>query len=292
MTKELPKLLVSFSGGRTSGYMTKKILDSMRDKFEICVVFANTGEENEETLRFVDKCDVNFGFGTVWVEAVAHQGERKSSTHRVVNFKSASRNGEPFEGMIQKYGIPNMGAPHCTRELKLHAIRSYMREIGWGKYATAIGIRVDELRRVNEAQVKKFDIVYPLIDWFAADKQDVNDWWAQQDFNLELLEHQGNCKWCWKKSIKKHSMILAESPEFFDFPQSMEAKYGFVGPEFKKETEKPFTARVFFRGNRSTLALKTICSEANAQVIKQMKIDFDANSGCSESCELYDMEAA
>ena len=37
----MKKLVISFSGGRTSGYMTKKILDTKRDEYDIKVIFAN-----------------------------------------------------------------------------------------------------------------------------------------------------------------------------------------------------------------------------------------------------------
>ena len=40
------KLLVSFSGGRTSGYMTKTVIDKYSNEYDIKVVFANTGFEN------------------------------------------------------------------------------------------------------------------------------------------------------------------------------------------------------------------------------------------------------
>lgn len=282
----IPKLLISFSGGRTSGYMAKRILDEMRDKFEISVVFANTGEENEETLRFVDNCDRIFGFNTVWVEGVVHHGIRRSTTHKVVTFATAARKGEPFEEVIKKYGIPNASGPLCTKELKRYPIQSYMRSIGWDDYALAIGIRADEQRRVNEDEVVKRNIVYPLIDWFPADKQDVNDWWEEQPFNLELLEHQGNCKWCWKKSFKKHAMIMSEAPEYFDFPERMERENGFVGAEFLKETDDPYPPRVFFRGNISTITLRKMCEQTNDFAAAQINLNLEG--GCAESCELYE----
>ena len=44
------------SGGRTSAFMTKKILDEYSDQYEIVVCFANTGQENDATLDFVKEC--------------------------------------------------------------------------------------------------------------------------------------------------------------------------------------------------------------------------------------------
>lgn len=276
------RLLLSMSGGRTSAYMTRQVLTRFAHLWdEIVTVFANTGEENEQTLDFVRLCDEKFGFNTVWVEAVVNEGKGNGTTHRVVSFETASRHGEPFEAVIRKYGIPNVKHPHCTRELKQRAIESYAASLGWGKdYVTAIGIRPDEARRVNPKATER-KIVYPLVDWFYADKQDVNDWWEEQPFNLQLQEHQGNCKWCWKKSFVKHAMLLNECPVNYDFPARMEAEYGYVGPD--QEPDEAFP-RTFFRGNRSTAALKALCSEISAPARVEER---DENSGCSESCELY-----
>ena len=64
------QLCISFSGGRTSAYMTKIILDNWSEKYDIQVIFANTGLEHEKTLEFVNNCDKNMGFNTKWVECV------------------------------------------------------------------------------------------------------------------------------------------------------------------------------------------------------------------------------
>ena len=50
--------MVSFSGGRTSGYMLRRILDAHGGMLpdHAKVVFANTGKERPETLDFVQRC--------------------------------------------------------------------------------------------------------------------------------------------------------------------------------------------------------------------------------------------
>ena len=102
------RLLISFSGGETSAYMAYKLLEQYRyTDTEIVVVFANTGQEHEETLRFVDACDKAFDLNCVWIEALPQYVRGSGTLAKVVGFESASRNGEPFEAVIKKYGIPN-----------------------------------------------------------------------------------------------------------------------------------------------------------------------------------------
>lgn len=278
------KLLISFSGGATSGYMTYTLLKEYADQYEMIVVFANTGEENEATLKFVDDCDKNMGFGVVWVEADVKYGVRKSSGHKVVNYETASRSGEPYEDHIVKYGIPNMKFPHCTRELKRNPIEDYAESLGWGTdYFTAIGIRTDEIRRVKPQGARK--IIYPLVDLFPSDKQDVQSFWEDQEFRLQLKEHEGNCKWCWKKSDSKLMRLMTEAPIIFEFPDRMEKKYPRVGPEFVKDPTA--RDRTFFRQNRSVEDLRRLHAQIGGQVLKERP---EENSGCSESCELYETE--
>jgi len=283
------KLVISFSGGRTSGYMTKKILDTKRDEYDIKVIFANTGFENEATLQFVHDCDTHFGFNTVWLEGVTNMESGVGMSHKVVTFQTASRGGEPFEEMIKKYGISNMQSPHCTRNLKRYAIESHLKSIGWAgrDYDLAIGIRTDEQRRVKAD--KSRNVVYPLVHWFPADKQDVLDWWEDQPFDLQLQEHQGNCKTCWKKSFNKLIKLHSEDPSQFDFFERMEEKYGRVGAEFAKYDDAP--DRVFFRQRMSIKAFRQIAiAQADAIGRAPVQLDLYADGGCSESCELFEME--
>lgn len=285
----MKKLVISFSGGRTSGYMTKKILDAKASEYDIKVIFANTGLENEATLQFVHDCDTHFGFNTVWLEGVTNEEHGVGMSHKVVTFQTASRNGEPFEQMIQKYGIPNMQAPFCTDRLKRRSIESYLKSIGWAgrDYDLAIGIRTDEQRRVKDDKTR--NVVYPLVHWFPADKQDVLDWWEDQPFDLQLQEHQGNCKTCWKKSFNKLIKLHSEDPSQFDFFERMEAMYPRIGAEFAKYKDAP--DRVFFRGRTSVKTFRQMAIAHQEMAARApTQLDLYADGGCSESCELYETE--
>ena len=281
----MKNLFISFSGGETSALMTYRILTEHRDRYDsIVVLFANTGLESEETLEFVRECDSRLGFGTVWVEAVQLHAIRKAAVARVVTFETASRNGEPFEDMIRKYGIPNHAAPHCTRSTKLTPMISYLREnLGWkkGQYDTAIGIRADEAGRRSKKQEEN-QVVYPLLDWQPTTKIQVNRFWREQPFRLRLCGYQGNCRTCWKKSNRKLLFLMEEDPESFLFFERMENDYGLVGPEFEKGYIEGYK-RTFFRGNRSVKDLREelrIAGGAEA-------VEDDATVyGCGEQCEI------
>jgi hypothetical protein len=293
------RLFVSFSGGETSALMTHLLLTKWRGRWDdVRVVFANTGQENEETLQFVAACDKHFGFGTVWVEADVCQEARVGTRHRVVDFSTANRDGGPFEAMIRKYGIPNQKFPHCTRELKLNPMRSYIQSLGWrpGTYDTAIGIRADEPGRRSKNQ-EAARLLYPLLDWRPTTKPQVNAFWIDQPFRLNLCGYQGNCRTCWKKSARKLLTIMDDRPRAFDFFERMEDQYGTVGPEFSKE-RAPGYVRTFFRGNQSVKDLRQAHSlggferaEDDSIILpdgKRINLDFEqgAIDGCSESCEV------
>ena len=171
---EKEKLMVSFSGGLTSGYMAHRLKEEYGHSRDLRYVFANTGQENEETLEFVRDCDEAFGLDVVWVEAVVNPVHGKGITSRIVNFESAARNGEPFEAFIRKSGIPNANKPQCSDRLKALVIEHYKRTIGWAKCEHAIGIRKDEERRKSTAAMSRYNIIYPLIDLFPSDKEDVS----------------------------------------------------------------------------------------------------------------------
>lgn len=280
-------LLVSFSGGETSAYLAKHIKESPKYKdFKKLFIFANTAQENEETLEFVEKIDKKYNLGVVWVEAKVPKEAYKGTKHNLVDFKTASRNGEPFEDLIKKLGIPNRNTPHCTNYLKLAPINSYAKEFFNGEeYTTAIGIRYDEFDRMS-VKAKEKRLIYPLVD-MGVTKPMINVFWDKQSFRLDLKGYQGNCKTCWKKSFNKLYKIANENPEYFDFFKRMEATYNRHGHEFKEN--KNAKGRNFFRDRKSSedilkvgKGFKGIIFDDSEHYGVQMRL-FDDN----ESCDIY-----
>jgi hypothetical protein len=276
--------------------MTWWLLKNMRHKYEMIVVFANTGKEREETLQFVKNCDEHFGFNTVWVEALVNKENNKGTTHTVTDFYKAKRNGEPFEAVISKYGIPNQNAPHCSRELKKQPIKSYARSVSWVDYETALGIRSDEPKRLDWVAKHKNKFLY-FAELFHVTKSDVNNFWSKQKFDLQLKSYEGNCDLCWKKGLRKLMTIVKDKPELSDWWREMDAKYSAFTPLTRAHKAKP--PYRFFRDN---MTIDDIIEEADlgfepsvdnskdVDSYKQMSIwdnYLDSDSGCSESCEVF-----
>lgn len=272
---------MSFSGGKTSAFLRYKLGEILGSRKEIVTIFANTGREHEKTLEFVQRCSDHHGWNVVWVEAVVHPEEGVGTTHRIVDFNSADREGRPFEDVIRKYGLPGPGCPHCTRELKDRPISSYLRSIGWTprSRSLAIGIRADEVDRISPGSLAR-GFTYPLADW-GVTKFDVLKFWASQPFTLEIPEHEGNCRECWKKSLRKHLTMARSSPEVFDFPARMEAKYA----------GHPKGADHLYRGYMTTADILRMAKDVKFEPFVDGKFpEWDANldvgGSCGESCEV------
>lgn len=292
-------LVISFSGGRTSGMMTKLLLDKYRGKREIVVIFSNTGKEYEETLQFVHNCDTYFGFNTVWIESVQNHGQRKSAGYRVVSFETADRTGAPFEDMIKKHGIPNKPFPHCSRELKNKPTLNYIKEVlKWDWYEIALGMRIDEPARLTV----KENVGYPMAYEWPTTKLMVNKWWLKQPFDLDMSrftggtpfpEYMGNCDRCWKKSKRKLLTLVKEGAHRNDWWNDMEIKYGHFVPEGQKE--KRIVPITFFRENESMQDLIEDCKfpfekASDTFTLQQLMFsdpELDFTDGCEESCEAF-----
>ena len=230
---------ISFSGGRTSAYMLWRVIQSNGGlPTEAVVCFANTGKEDEATLEFVRECGRHWGVNINWVEF-----RDDADGFAVVDFDSASRDGEPFEAIIRKRNyLPNPVTRFCTSELKIRTmhrwLRANWRNLGWEsedlEWNQMIGIRADEQRRVSKIRARghstettKETMLMPLADANVT-VGEVNQFWSMQKFNLQLSTVNGrtlagNCDLCFLKPAKQVQSLIAERPERAAFWVRMEA---------------------------------------------------------------------
>jgi hypothetical protein len=241
------KLAVQFSGGRTSAFMCWWLLQNKTDEYDMTFCFQNTGQEHENTLKFVDQCDKAFGLNLHWIEAdVKEKGV--GTSYKIVDYRTASRHGEPFEAMCRKFGLPNSDFPHCTRELKIEPFKKFALDYIGKQYSQALGIRADEPKRLKQTSTDNKKI-FPLAYDKPMTKGDILLWWRSQPFDLDISEHLGNCVNCWKKSDRKLYTLAKENPEVFDFTRMIENKYGLSSNYGKlKESDRRF----LFRGDRTS----------------------------------------
>lgn len=237
---------ISFSGGRTSGYMLYKILEAnngLPDRAK--VIFTNTGREMEQTLDFVQECSDKWNVDIIWLEYDLVNGK---VTYKEVNHETASRNGEPFEKLIQyKKVLPNVLMRFCTIELKIRTAKRYLRnplELGWRNWVNAVGIRYDEPKRLNVKQKKDvFTRWFPLGE-NKVTAQMIDDFWAKKNFklNLPVVRNKtmyGNCDGCFLKSEDQLAMLCKEFPEKFEWWLNLENQhkhrgdYGFFNHDRK-----------------------------------------------------------
>jgi len=220
---------LSFSGGRTSAFMLHEVLrcNADADVFKWLVVcFANTGKEEEATLRFVRECGIQWGVGIHWLEWT-------KDGYNEVTFDTASRNGEPFESLIRHRSyLPNPVTRFCTSELKIRTMHRFLRanweSFGWDsddmEWNQMIGIRADESRRVAKIKARGHStetvsesMLLPLAS-AGVTVGDVQKFWDKQSFHLELATYKGrtlagNCDLCFLKPAAQLQSLINEKPQ-------------------------------------------------------------------------------
>lgn len=209
--------VISYSGGRTSGFMLHNILDAFNGRIpqgsHVC--FANTGKEHPATLDFVRDTAKHWDVAIAWIERDFHSEDG----FRVVDHGSASRNGEPFAAMIEKKKfLPNPVMRFCTSELKVIAISKYLNSIGVTDATMLVGLRADEPRRVHKVQGdtrQGFDYDCPM-SRAGHVLADVRAFWGKQPFDLQLPNDDrafGNCDCCFLKGSSVIERVLRHEPE-------------------------------------------------------------------------------
>lgn len=216
------------SGGRTSGMMHAMTLAANPGTKDYQGCFANTGRENEATLRFLYDIDRHSPRPLAWLEfrppPVLGQAPRFAQT-AVVNFETAHRGGRIFEEFLftlAAYRKQEKGegpvAPHstmrlCTSYMKLKTIHRWLESrFGGEAYTYLVGLRSDEPDRVASLlrqSTGRCDFACPLYE-AGITREMVNEFWRAQPFDLQLEEPYGNCSLCFLKDEADIATIMLD----------------------------------------------------------------------------------
>lgn len=200
--------VISFSGGRTSAYMLRRILDVGLQP-DVHVVFADTGKERRETYRFV--ADVL----TEWD----------------VEIHTVFRPGYFTQLIADRKFLPNPVMRFCTSELKIAPMRAFMEGLGYDHWTNVVGFRADEPSRVSRTRQREAESKDPWTSVFPLHEAgvieaDVVAFWKAQPFDLELRKHEGNCDLCFLKGVSLRSAIIRDSPELATWWIEQERRMG------------------------------------------------------------------
>lgn len=224
---------ISFSGGRTSGYMLWLALEAHGGRLpdDVHVCFANTGKEMPETLDFVQECSDRWAVPIVWIENRPRDDERKKQ-FEIVTYETASRNGEPFRGLLEERSfLPNPVARFCTAELKIRPMQRYLKSVGLTDWTSFIGLRADEpvrVARLSNQDYGSHEQKEAPLAVAGVSVGDVGRFWAEQPFDLRLPNMDGrtmhgNCDLCFLKGGNQVLSLIREKPERATWWIEMEA---------------------------------------------------------------------
>lgn len=278
--------LISFSGGRTSGFMLKHILDAHGGTLpaDVHVAFANTGREMPETLDFVQECSERWGVQITWLEFDADAEHRT----RIVNHNSAARDGEPLAAVLSTRNMPaNPVMRFCTIDSKIKRLQAYARHIlGLSGWLSVVGLRADEPQRV-EKQLRRHESgkdeksfgrpVMPLHE-AGVTRQQVAAWWAAQPFDLRLQNAGGktplgNCDLCFLKGAGTIMGILRDRPEL--------ARW-WIEQETRFEITKLPGDFAYFRKDRPSYAEMLRLSQTQGDLLTDMPEEESLDCACTD----------
>lgn len=207
---------------------------------DIAVIFANTGREMPATLDFVRDMGAAWSVGIEWVEFqhgydVGGARGRRWRWAEAVDYNSASRNGEPFDRMLEsKKIVPDRARRFCTTELKVLTIERHVRASRhWRRWQNVVGFRVDEGGRIDKKRnleahsPGRFWSTFPL-DVAGIDELDVAKFWAGQPFDLQLDADGdgGNCDGCFMFSSARIGRMFQKYPARMEWWPKVEQAYG------------------------------------------------------------------
>lgn len=293
-------IIMCFSGGESSAYMLKLILEKYFKTHRIIITFCNTGEEDEETLLFVEKIKEYYNIEIVYLEYRRKKPKMDKfnaeqigmqNDFEVVDFETAYRktqfeieNGypnHPFRFWIEDYGFPQYPNRTCTREMKERTINRYLSSIGImpRHRVKCVGIRFDEISKRNPDPTQYYELILQGVT-----KKDINEFFINMPFRLQIPSYLGNCGACISKGIRSLCTIARKRPEKFNF-------FNYIAKEFGHDD---FT---FYREHNSIESIFEKSKDYKIQDQHDNRFDtnekpefdeyLDSEGACAGTCEAF-----
>jgi 3'-phosphoadenosine 5'-phosphosulfate sulfotransferase (PAPS reductase)/FAD synthetase len=191
----------------------------------------------------------------VWLEYTNDEPRFK-----VVDYKTASRDGMPFSEMIDKKKfLPNSVMRFCTTELKIEPINRYMKSIGINEFETFAGIRADEPKRVTKLR----NSLHAPLASSGVTQADVQAFWKQNNFNLALefrdkITPLGNCDLCFMKGGYQLASLIQQKPSravwWADQEEKIKGRFSKDRPTYKQMMDFSKSQTDMFDQNEETVA--------------------------------------
>lgn len=189
------KRVINFIGGLSSALMTILEYNPETD----IVIFADTGREHPKTYKFLNDFEA---FENIPITRIMYENEY----------------GKGFTALYTKKKIiPNRQFRTCTVELKIRLATRYCRKtLGLKKFDWIVGFRSDEKHRVVEYDCEKYkNPIFPLYDK-GISLDDVNAFWYNRPYTLEIPRILGNCDLCFLKGKDNIIKIMKHYPHLAD----------------------------------------------------------------------------
>lgn len=200
----------NFSTGESSAMMTILGKPSVND----IVLFCDTEREHEQSYQFLNDFERYEGI----------------KVHRTTYEKKTAEGVTGFDALLaNRTDVPNIMHRECTKVLKVKQARRYLKSIGVTKYESFIGYRADEQSRILDYK-ERFDGVTTrfLLNEFGCIKKDVNDFWLNKPYRLNIPPILKNCDLCFLKGKNAIIRILSVYPELADKWIKDEKKHTYI----------------------------------------------------------------
>lgn len=146
----MKKQIASISGGSTSHFMAKLLIDTY-GKENVDLVYCDTGAEHPKTYSFIKNTESFFEKEITTIRLVMPLEFGKGCDYEVINTKELMQDFVAFKRLMAKYGRPYIPAgKFCTDQMKTQIFRKYCdNKYGKGNYDVWIGYRNDTSDQVR-----------------------------------------------------------------------------------------------------------------------------------------------